>query len=145
MTIPHDYFGSMELYEQHKKYRATLDFSPGRKVSVTIDWAGLSPSEALKRSRDICDQIRLREPEYRSKIAQTLLSLYNDSWRDGAPLGTDSFMRRISLADIQICPAEFGADGCVTLGYADGDLFGGHYIEVFLDKDLNHVKSQIAG
>lgn len=145
MTTPHDYFGSMELDEQHKKYRASLDFPPSHKVSVTIDWAGISPSEALTRSRDVCDRIRVREPEYRSKIAQTLLILYNDNWHDGAALDADGFTRRISLADIQICPTDFGTDSCVTLGYADGDLFDGHYIEVFLDADFNYVKSQIAG
>jgi len=145
MTTPHDYFGSMELDEQRRQYQATLDFSPSHKVSVTIDWAGISPSEALTRSRDVCDRIRVREPEYRSKIAQTLLSLYNDTWRDGAALDVDGFTRRISLSDIQICPAAFGTESCVTLGYADGGLFAGHYIEVFIDADFDYVKSQIAG
>jgi hypothetical protein len=145
MTTPHDYFGSMKFDEQHRQYQAALDFSPSHKVSVKIDWAGISPSEALTRSRDVCDRIRVREPEYRSKIAQTLLILYNDTWRDGAALDVDGFTRRISLSDIQICPADFGTDSCVTLGYADGDLFAGHNIEVFLDADFNYVNSQIAG
>ena len=145
MTTPHDYFGSMKLDEQRRHYQATLDFSPSHKVSVTIDWAGIAPSEALTRSRDVCDRIRVREAEYRSKIAQTLLSLYNDTWRDGAALDVDGFTRRISLSDIRICLADFGTDSCVTLGYADGDLFAGHYIEVFLDADFEYVKSQIAG
>ncbi len=145
MTTPHDYFGSMELDEQRRQYQATLEFSPSHKVSVMIDWAGISPSEALARSRDVCDRIRVREMEYRSKIAQTLLSIYNDTWRDGATLDVDGVTRRISLSDIQICPADFGTDSCVTLGYADGDLFAGHFIEVFLDADFNYVNSQVAG
>jgi len=145
MTTPHDYFGSMELDEKRRQYRAMLDFSPSHKVSVTIDWAGISPNEALTRSRDVCNRIRVRETEYRNKIAQTLLSLYNDTWRDGVALDVDRFMRRISLSDIQICPADFGTDHCVTLSYADGDLFAGHYIEVFLDADFSYVQSQIAG
>src|SRR3954468_22109274 len=110
MATPDHYFGSMKLDEQRRQYQATLGFSPSQKVSVTIDWAGTSPSEALARSRDVCDRIRVREQEYRSKIAQTLLSLYNDTWRDGAALDVDGFMCRISLSDIQICPAEFGTD-----------------------------------
>ena len=145
MTTPHDYFGSMKLDEQRRTYQARLDFSPNHKVSVTINWAGISPGDALMRSQNICDRICVQEQEYRSKIAHALLSLYNDTWRDGAPLDADGFMRRISLSDIQICPAKFGTDSCVTLGYADGDLFAGHYIEVFLDADFNYVKSQIAG
>jgi hypothetical protein len=145
MTIPHDYFGRMKLDESRRQYQATLDFSPSHKVSVTIDWAGISPSDALMRSRDVCDRICVREPEYRSKIAQTLLSLYNDTWSDGAALDVDGFTRWISLSDIQISPADCGTDNCVTLGYADGDLFAGHFIEVFLDADFNYVNSQIAG
>src|SRR5881396_1484436 len=102
MTTPHDYFGSMVLDERLKSYRATLHFSPDHKVSVTIDWAGISPAEALKRSQDICERIRVREPEYRTRIACKLLPLYNDTWRDGEALDTDSFIRRISLDDIQV-------------------------------------------
>ncbi len=145
MTTRHDYFDSMELDDQHRKYRATLDFSPSHKVSVTIDWAGISPSEALSRSRDACDQIRVREPEYRRKIAQSLLSLCNDNWREGAPLDVAGFMQRISLSDVQLCPADFDADGSATLYYSDGDLFAGHWIEVFLTADFNYDKSQLAG
>jgi hypothetical protein len=145
MTTPHNYFGSMILDERQRTYRATLDLSPSRKVSITIDWARISPSEALIRSRDICERVRARETEYRTKIAQTLLSLYNDTWRDGAALDADGFVQKIFLSEMQICPIDFGTGSCVTLGYADGDLFAGHYIEVFLDADFNYVTSQIAG
>ena len=145
MTTPHDYFGNMELDEQARKYQAKIDFAPNHKVSVTINWAGISPSEALKHARFICDKVRGREPEYRDKIAQTLLNLYNNTWRDGEALDTDGFMRRILLSDMEISPVDFGSNSCVTLGYADGDLFAGHYIEVFLDADFNYVKSQIVG
>ena len=150
MTTPHDYFGSMKLDEQRRQYQATLDFSPSHKVSVTIDWTGISPSEALTRSRDVCDRICVREPEYRSKIANEHLRLYNDDWRvsvvpTGEILDAEGFMRRISLSDVQLSPADFGTDCSATLYYADGDLFAGHWIEVFLDADFNYVKSQIAG
>ena len=132
----------MKLDEQRRQYEAALDFSPGHRVSVAIDWAGISPAEALKRSQDICEQVRVREPEYRSAIARPL---YNDSWRDGAVVNMDEFMRRISLAEIRVSPADFGSPGCAILYYADGNLFTGHSIEVFLDADFNYVKSQIAG
>lgn len=141
MQTLHDFFGDMELNEQGREYRAMLEFSCGHKVSVTIDWAGISPSDALKLSRDICERIQVREPEYRNKIAQDLLPLYNDAWGDGQILDADSFMHRISLADMVVSPADF----CATLYYADGDLFAGHSIEVFLDGDFTYVKSQLAG
>jgi hypothetical protein len=145
MATSHEFFGVMELDEQNRIYRASIDFALGHKVSVTIDWMGISPIEALKRSRDIYDMIRVREPEYRNKIAQSLLRLYNDNWRNGEMLDTDGFMRRISLLNVNISPADFGVESCVTLYYTDGDLFAGHYIEVALDAALNYIKSQLAG
>jgi hypothetical protein len=145
MTASHDYFGSMELDELRRSYRAVLVFSPNHKVSVCIDWMGLSPAEALKRSQDICERIRAREAEYRSKITHKLLRLYNESWRDGETLDVDGFMRRISLSSMSVSPVDFGSEGCVILYYSDGDLFAGHSIEVLLDGDFQYVNSQIAG
>jgi hypothetical protein len=145
MTTPHDYFGSMELDERQRSYRAVLDFPPHHKVSVTIDWMGVAPAEALTQSQEICERVRAREQEYQSKIARDLLHLYNDNWRDGEMLDADGFMRRISLSDIGISAADFGSAGCVSVYYSDGDLFAGHSIEVILDGDLNYVKSHIAG
>ena len=145
MTAPHDYFGSMELDQQRRSYSAALEFSQGHKVSITIDWAGISPSEALKLSQDMCERIRAREPEYRNKIAHDLLRLYNDAWRDGEMLDAHGFMSRILLDGIQLSPAEFGSACCAVLYYADGDLFAGHFIEVFLNADFGYEKSQLAG
>ncbi|HEX9048468.1 MAG TPA: DUF2262 domain-containing protein [Verrucomicrobiae bacterium] len=145
-TPPHDYFGSMKLDERRRCYHAVLNVSPDRKVRVIIDWMGATPAEALKRSQEICERLRVREPEYRRKIASDLLRLYNDNWRDGETLDADGFMRRISLSDISIGAADFDAEyGCASVSYSDGDLFAGHSIDVTLDADLNYVKSQIAG
>jgi hypothetical protein len=145
MIAPHDYFGIMQLDERRRSCRAAVNFSPNHKVSVTIDWTGIPPAEALKRSQDICERIRVRESETRSKITHELLRLYNETWSAGRALDADNFMRRISLAEIQVSPADFGSPCCATLYYADGDLFAGHSIEVFLDADLNYAKSQLAG
>jgi len=148
MTTPHDYFGSMKLDEKRRSYSATLEFSPTHKVSVLIDWMGTAPAEALKQSQEVCKRVSAREPEYRSRIAHDLLRLYNDNWRNGEELellDEDGFMQRISLSGISIGAADFGSDGCVSLDYFDGDLFAGHSIEVYLDADLQYVKSRIAG
>ena len=149
MTTPHDYFGSMKLDEKRRLYSATLEFSPTHKVSVLIDWMGTAPAEALKQSQEVCERVRTREPEYRSRIAHDLLRLYNDNWRNGEELellDADRFMRRISLSGITLGAADFGSsDGCVSLDYSAGDLFAGHSIEVHLDSDLQYVKSGIYG
>ena len=82
-----------------------------------------------------------REPEYRRAAASRLLDLYNRSWRDGEALDLDNFMRRLSVSSISIAPLELGA----TLYYADGGLFAGHFIEVFLDTDFSFSNVQLAG
>jgi hypothetical protein len=50
-------------------------------------------------------------------------------------------MRRLSVSAISIAPLELGA----TLYYADGGLFAGHFIEVFLDTDFGFSNAQLAG
>ena len=145
-TTLHDYFGSVELDEGGKSYRAALTFSSSHTISVAIDWAGISPAEALRRSQDICEQVRIREPEYRDAVARKLLPLYNESWGNGEVIEMDGFMRRISLAEIRVSPVDFGTPCCAVLYYyADGGLFAGHAIEVFLDGDFQYDNSQIAG
>ena len=146
MTTPHDYFSSMELDEGGKSYRAALTFSSSHTISVAIDWAGISPAEALRRSQDICEQVRIRELEYRSAVVRKLLPLYNESWGNGEVIEMDGFMRRISLAEIRVSPVDFGTPCCAVLYYhADGGLFAGHAIEVFLDGDFHYDNSQLAG
>ena len=149
MATPHDYFGSMKLDERRRWYHAVLNFSPDHKVAVTIDWMGTTPAEALKRSQEICERLRVREPEYRRKIAGDLLGLYNDNWRNGDQLEVldeNGFMRRISFSYIFIGAADFdSAEGCVSVSYSNGDLFAGHSIDVTLDADLNYVRSSISG
>jgi hypothetical protein len=138
----------MKLDEKRRSYSATLEFSPTHKVSVLIDWMGTAPAEALKQSQGVCERVRAREPEYRSRIARDLLRLYNENWRNGEELellDEDGFMRRISLSGISIGAADFGSDGCVSLDYSAGDLFAGHAIEVNLDSDLQYVRSGIYG
>lgn len=97
--------------------------------------AALPPGEALLRTKQITDQISVRESEFRSAAARELLSLYN-----GLPSG-----KSVEADEIKINLANAGSAGCATLYYADGDLFAGSAIEVLLDAGLHHVKSQLIG
>jgi len=144
MTTPLEYLNSPEFKEKRKAYRVAITISPTHMVWVVIDMTGLSPGEALLRSKQITDQIRLREPEYKTAVAGDLLPLYKDS-SSGKTLEADEFKRRISLAEIKVNPANSGSAGCATLYYADGNLFAGRSIEVLLDGDLGHVRSQLVG
>jgi len=144
-TSPDELFGAMRIDEQRRSYEATMELTPGTKTTVTIDWMGIAPAEALKRSREIYLAVARREAEYRRGVAARLLDLYNRSWRDGDALDAEDFMRRLSLDSMVIAPLELGEAGCVTLYYAEGGLFAGHLIEVLLDEDLSFSKAQLVG
>ena len=144
MAHPLDYLNSPKFEEQRKAYRVAITISPTHLVWVVIDMTGLSPGEALLGSKKISDQICLHESEYRTAICRDMLPICKDL-SGGKVLKADEFNRRISLAEIKVKPANYGSAGCATLFYADGNLFGGRSIEVLLDGDLGHIKSQLIG
>lgn len=138
-------FGALQCDEDRRSFEAAMEIPPGHKVTVTIDWMGVAPDEALEKARELYAIVVQREPEYRQGVASALLKLYNEDWQEGEAMDEAGFMRRISLSSINIAPVEFGNAGCVSLDYSDGDLFAGHWIEVFLDAELRFVGAQLAG
>ncbi len=143
--IRNEFFGALRFDERRRSYEAEMEFTPGRKIAVTIDSIGIEPGEAFARSRHIYSTVARREPEYRRAVASQLLPLYNRSWRNGEALHAGGFMERLSVESVTIAPVELGHMGCVTLYYDDGGLFAGHLIEVFLDADFRYSNAQLAG
>ena len=139
--IQDEVFGPLRFDERARTYETTMQFAPGHSITVNIDSAGIASGEAIQKARAIYSVVAPREPEYRRAAASRLLDLYNRSWRDGEALDLDNFMRRLSVSSISIAPLELGA----TLYYADGGLFAGHCIEVFLDTDFSFSNVQLAG
>ena len=141
-AIFHDeVFGALRFGKRDRSYEATMQFTPGHSITVTIDSLGIAPGEALKKAREIYSTVVRRERDYRRAAASRLLDLYNSSWRHSEVLDIDAFTRRLSVSSISIAPLELGA----TLYYADGGLFAGHFIEVFLDTDFSFSNAQLAG
>jgi hypothetical protein len=139
--IPDEVFGTLRFDERVRTYDATTQLAPGHSITVTIDSMGVALGEALRKAREIYSTVVRREQEYRRAAASRLLDLYNGSWRDGEALDLASFTRRLSVSSISITPLETAA----TLYYADGGLFAGHFIEVFLDIDFSFANAQLAG
>src|SRR3954468_23938358 len=106
MTGPDELFGEMRIDQERRSYEATMEIVPGHKTTITIDWMGIAPADALKKSREIYLTVARREPEYRQAIASQLLDLYNRSWRDGDVLDAEGLMRRVSPESITIAPLE---------------------------------------
>jgi hypothetical protein len=142
MDTVNEYFNSPAFAARRHAFRMAINIAPSNLVSVVLDMAEMPPGEALQRSKQICDEITRQEPEYRSAASRDLTPLYNGSSHPKA-LEADEFKRRISLAEIKLNLAKIGSAGCATLYYADGNLFAGHTIEVFLDGDLRYTKAQL--
>ncbi|MEJ7596181.1 MAG: DUF2262 domain-containing protein [Planctomycetaceae bacterium] len=57
-----------------------------------------------------------------------LLSLKNDSWRDGREMSADEFASRLQLGSVSVCQT-----GSFTFNFDCGNMFGDHGVEVFGD------------
>jgi hypothetical protein len=75
-------------------------------------------------------------------VADRLIDLYNDTWRDGAPMTARAIAVCLMLETIVL-----SADPSVgpTLWYHAGTLFGGHSIETRLDVTLDLTSATLAG
>jgi len=77
-----------------------------------------------------------------SYAVKKLLPLKNDYWLgDGeSPLNTDEFISRMTLQSISILP-----DGDFEFWHDDGDLFGGHFIQISGSLDDGLTDADIPG
>ncbi len=82
-----------------------------------------------------------RLEELRRFAASKLLSLYNDTWRDDdhGVLDAAGFAGRLTNPSLMVYE-----DGITLVYFEDGDMFGGHYIEV-ATQDGEPTVAEIAG
>lgn len=99
------------------------------RVSVCNDF---QPENIEKIIREIEASINELWPDVENVIAQHLLPLYNEKWRlaDSAKLSRKEFLACMQLSAVYIME-----DKAFDLYFLDNDLFGGHYIELFVDSD----------
>jgi hypothetical protein len=97
-------------------------------VKITIadpaSAAGGKPTPAaVGRYKEIVDRL----DEIRRYAASKLLSLYNDTWRDQdhGILDVSGFAQRLTSPSLTVYE-----EGKTLVYFEDGDMFGGHYIEV---------------
>ena len=113
----------------------------GREVQLIIETGeGLTPEALAQARRLIVDPDEFAERAGRD-ASETLKELKNDTWTgNDPPLEAAQLAERLSL---EAC--EIAADGVATLYFADGDLFGGHSVVVYLDADGNFSDAKLAG
>ena len=114
----------------------------GRDIMVAIETAeGLTP-EALAQARRIVGALADFTRRSQRFAAESLLALRNETWRrDDAPALT------VSEVELQLSleACEVAADGTATLYLADGDLFGGHSVAVYVGPEGDFVDAKLAG
>lgn len=113
----------------------------GREVQLVIETGeGLTP-EALAQARRLIVESDDFAERARRDASETLSELKNDTWTgNDPPLEAARLAQRLSL---EAC--EIAADGVATLYFADGGLFGGHSVVVYLDADGNFSDAKLAG
>ena len=133
-------FGTLSYDASVRWYRAQVEFSPGRRVELSISVEGVDPDAAVEQAHQIFPRVQSQGAALRRAAAQEKLALYNDHWSQGERIDADEFARRITLSSITIHP-----EGEVELWYSDGDLFAGHWIAVSTDSELQFQHVEPAG
>jgi hypothetical protein len=113
----------------------------GREVQAVIDTgAGLTPA-ALAQVRRLFSAPDDFAQEARREASEILCELKNETWAgEDPPLSAAELALRLSL---EAC--EIDADGLASLYFADGGLFGGHSVVVYVDAEGHFVDAKLAG
>lgn len=147
VTIDDPTLGTMKLNRRsnefegnrvHDRHRFRLSISRSSGVDD-----GASDPNDLARGRAFVAALERSLPRILSAVAKHLLPLYNDTWRgDLALLDEEEFIARMSVSSARTGDDE---DGANLIYFADGDLFAGHHVEVFLDNDMQPTSIGLAG
>lgn len=111
-------------------------------VKITIaDPASIKDGKPTPTAVRRYEELIGRLEELRRFAASKLLSLYNDTWRDDdhGVLNVAGFAERLTNPSPMVYE-----DGITLVYFEDGDMFGGHYIEV-ATQDGEPTVAEIAG
>lgn len=112
----------------------------GVKITV-LDGPYLEDGRPTAHAIREIDDLISRLDELKGVAADRLLALYNEAWADDeddedgegcGPLDRSGFVARIGTASILL----FDELGAAVVLFDDGDLFGGHTIEVDVDEGV---------
>lgn len=139
----HPVLGTVAFDEAMFWWRAQqpIALAGGDQVMLTLSISA-EPDLPAERFDEAAETLRrLDARSLRQLVAEELLELYNDTWRqDGnAELDLDGFGTRIRPTSVDV-----SEDG-VEIYFDDGGLFGQHSIVVLLNTDLDLVDVKLAG
>jgi hypothetical protein len=146
-TIDHPEMGRLCWEEEWSRWHGQINL-PGEvgRLDVIVAPGDGDRMAFLERASElfrwaIASQRRLLH----EAIAVEVLELYNDTWRQDAEpkLTAKEMMDRIKWSFLKISKSE---DVPVTFGHEmEGDLFGGHAIDVEIDSELQYRGTNLVG
>lgn len=147
-TITHPVFGRLRWEAQYGHWYAQVR-DAGGGFDVTVEPGNGDRLACLDASADLYSRaLRAERQLLRTAVDCYLLELYNDGWRESAgvdevDLTAEEFMARLRLDGVTI---DLNSRFAVRLDYDPGDdMFGGHLVEVCLDRNLKYIRSSLLG
>jgi hypothetical protein len=140
--IEHEWFGTLHFKVDMDCYLGTTEFE-GEEISLFF-FADDDNERICTRARslEIFSALPIFTTLAKDFAATQLLELKNESWleEDEKSLSSEQFKQRMHLDTIMFRP-----DASVEFWYADGDLFWGHSIVVYMDRKNSFTAAQIEG
>jgi len=149
-TFKHPVLGLLTYDDENELWTGKVEVRPGAPISFSISCSTgtspkVKPEELFRRGVDFLNWARRAEPTVQERIADDLLDKYNKNWASENGIGMGQMSRKQFLKRIAPSSIIFYADGSTYWYYSDGGLFGGHTIEVRIDKGRTITEVCLAG
>jgi hypothetical protein len=125
--------------------KSCIDYCDDRGIDfyISVDEPDLDTQITIDRAVEYLEWARTSEPECRTRIADDLLHVYNNIWAEddsSGQLSRENFLKKIFPESLNL-----NSDGSGVWYYADGNLFAGHSIEIFIEVDRSFNEAHLAG
>lgn len=120
----------------------------GHKVDITLMYDEHLPSDScLELATALWHKVIANISTARQFGADDLVPTWNEDWRrwPSRRMTADRMMKRMKLELVEIALAPSTVDGFVSYWFSDGDIFGGHVIEVSLNMEFGLQSVNLQG
>jgi hypothetical protein len=141
-SLTHPVFGKLKWEENNLWWFTQIRQESGEWLDVIVDPGDDDPSVFVERASQLYRQAMNAERELLQKaIKEKLLDLY-ETWRqeDEPKLTAEELQDQLELTFVRIDTVI-----PITLSYDLGDVFGGHSVDVEVDRQLQFVRANLVG
>ena len=137
-----DAFGSLAWNADLDWWSGAADVAPGHRIDLHVEAANdpAALRAAVTRAGLAWERLWVAEPSVRAAVAGQMTDAHNGYCDPADEVTPEQFAERLRLLS-----ARFEASGAVELVYADGMLFGGHWIVVPVSPDGSVGEASEAG